>query len=582
MASSFFFNGRQWFTPSVMSAVNDSAMAPTSLTVGNILCIIGAAAGGQPLTPLAFGNPADALATLISGPLCDAVTRAFAPSPQTAAPSTVVAMRVGQATQATLTLLDGSAAAVIDLTTNQYGLVANSTTVKIAAGSTTGKMVTIGNGTSYYTQDNIARSAFTIQYGGAQASATMTVNNSTVVLSAPSGTPVATLALSSYTTVGQLVNAINAVAGFSATVADGQGGTSPALNGLDTVSVAQDVKTALYTATANLQAIVDWLNGAGEGFVTAVRRAGAGTVPANLTTTYMSGGTSPAPITGDWTNALTVLQGQSVQWIVPLTADPSIWAAVDAHCQFMSGAGRKERRWMSGPAAGTTVSAVEAMPFTLNSDRGSICYPGYYAFNAQGVRTLYDSFYTAALIAAGFAGINPGDSMTNKVLAVNGLELALKEPVDTDALIQSGVCAVMQEPDGFRVVRAITTWLTNNNFNRVEVSCGAAVDFTVANVRAALAPLKGGRQDPIQLGRAVQVTESALAALSVPEPQGPGTLVGNGASPPYKNITASITGDVLAVQFQCSPVIPTNFVPVTAAIQPFSGTATAATGTTAP
>lgn len=582
MASSYFFNGRLWTTPSVMSVVNDTAFAPTSLTVGNILCLIGQSEGGQPLQPLIFGDPATALATLISGPLCDAAVRAFAPSQGTEGPSKVVAVRVGAATAASLTLNDGTSNPVIDLTTNAYGLNANSTTIKIAAGTTTGKLVTVGSGNTYYAQDNIARNAFTIQYSGS-GTGTMTISNSTVVLLVAAA-PVATLALASYPTVGQLVNAINAVSGFTASVQDGQGGVTPSLNGLDTITVAQDVKTTAYTATANLQAIIDWLNSAAEPLVIATRHTNAGAVPANIGTTYFTGGTSPAPITGDWTNAFSMLQTQDVQWIVPLTSDTSVWAACDAHCQFMSGAGRKERRWMSGPGTGTTVSAAAAIPLTLNSDRGSIVYPGYYAFNAQGQRTLYAPYMTAALVAAGFAGMNPGDAMTNKPLAVNGLEVALKDPVDTDLLIQSGVLCCMQDPDGFKVVRSISTWLVNNNFNRVEVSCGAAVDFTVRNVRQALENLKGGRQDPITLGRAINETESALAALSVPEPAGPGTLVGvpGSASPPYRDIRAQITGDVLAVSFVCSPVIPTNFIPITVSIVPYSGSASSASGTVSP
>jgi hypothetical protein len=122
----------------------------------------------------------------------------------------------------------------------------------------------------------------------------------------------------------------------------------------------------------------------------------------------------------------------------------------------------------------------------------------------------------------------------------------------------------------------VSTWLVNNNFNRVEVSCGAAVDFVMGNVRAALDVLRGGRQDPLTLGRAISITESALQQLAIPPPQGPGTIVGNAASPPYANIQAKIVGDVLQVSFQCSPVIPTNFIPITVAIVPFTGVATSA------
>jgi hypothetical protein len=574
MASSFFFGGRLYSTPSVMSLVNDAAMAPTSLTVGNILCLVGASTGGQPQTPLRFGSPSEALATLVSGPLCDAAVAAFSASPQTNAPSTVMCVRVGAATQASLTLVDGSAVPVIDLTTKAYGLIANQTNIKIAAGSSTGKLVTVSYGTSYATQDNITRTAFTIQYTGAQTTASMTITNSTMLLFAPNLTAVGNFTFASYPTVQQLVNIINSVPGFAATALVGSANTITD-SGLDSVS-AVDVKTSLYSAKADLQAIIDYLNSAADPYVSAVRHTNAGTVPANIGPVYLTGGTSPAPVTGDWTTAFSLLQGQDLQWLCPLVGDASIHAAADAHCQFMSTVGRRERRAVVGPALGVSLSAVQALPFAINSDRTTLCWPGHYAFNSAGVLTLFDPFMTAAKVAAGFAGLNPGDAMTNKLIVTTGLETTTRDPTDTDPLIQSGVCVIMQTPTGYRVARSISTWLTNNNFNRVETSCGAAVDFVVRNVRNALQPLKGGRNDPTTLGQAISITESALRQLSIPQPQGPGTLVGNAASPPWQNIQASIAGDVLSVSFQCSPVIPTNFIPLTVSIVPFTGTLTQA------
>lgn len=575
MASSFFFGGSLYSTPEVMSLVQDTGMAPTSLTVGNVLCLIGSSAGGQTQTPLLFGNPSDALAMLISGPLCDAAVRAFSPSTQTNAPGTVMCVRVDEATPAAATVLDGSAVALFTLTTNQYGLNANQTKYKIQAGSISGQAVTIQVGNNFATQDNLGRVAFQIRYTGGQSTASMTVTNSTVTLFAPNATPVATIALASNPTVQNVADQINAVSGFTATVPPGVG-TTPALNGLDNAS-AVDVKTALYSATANLQAIIDWINSAAEPYVTAVRATNVGTLPANVPFTFLTGGSTAAPMTGDWTSALTLLQSQDVQWIVPLVADPAVWAATDAHCQFMSSVGRKERRAMVGPAVGTSLAAVEALPITINSDRTSIVWPGYYAFNlATGVRTLYDPFMSAALVAAAFSGLNPGDAMTNRALAVVGLELPVSIPTMTSPLIQSGVLCLSATKTGFIVVRSISSWLSSNNFNRVEVSCGAAVDFVVANVRTALQPLVGGRADPLTLGRAIIITESALQQLAIPEPAGPGTIVGNATSPPFQNISASIVGDVLAVSFQCSPVVPVNFIPVTISIIPFTGTASSA------
>lgn len=77
------------------------------------------------------------------------------------------------------------------------------------------------------------------------------------------------------------------------------------------------------------------------------------------------------------------------------------------------------------------------------------------------------------------------------------------------------------------------------------------------------------------MARALTIVESTLRQLAMSEPQGPGVLAGDAENPAYKNITVSIEGDVLRVEFQCSPVIPVNYIPVTIFAVPFSGSATA-------
>ena len=52
-------------------------------------------------------------------------------------------------------------------------------------------------------------------------------------------------------------------------------------------------------------------------------------------------------------------------------------------------------------------------------------------------------------------------------------------------------------------------------------------------------------------------------------------LAGDAENPPYKGITATLEGDVLRVAFQCSPVIPINYIPVAIYAVPYSGSASA-------
>jgi len=258
-----FFNGRLWVSPATMSVVDDSGMYNKNLSVGNVLGVIGRSVGGKPNTPLRFGSASEARAALIDGDLLRAIEKAFDPSSQTTGPSQVVAVRVNPATQAALAIKDVAVSTVIDLLSTDYGLHTNQIKVKIESGSVSGKKLTTQVGNSYFSQDNVARDAFSVLYGGAQVTATMTINNSTLTLAAPAGSTVATIDLAAYATVQQVVDRINAVADFAATVLDNNG-EKPTLNGLDTVT-AQSVKTTAYTATANLQAIVDWFNSTGEG-----------------------------------------------------------------------------------------------------------------------------------------------------------------------------------------------------------------------------------------------------------------------------------------------------------------------------
>jgi hypothetical protein len=568
-----FFNGRLLVSPVTASVVNDDAMRNANLTVGNVVAVVGRSAGGKPKTALRFGSPQEARDALFSGELLDAVLAAFDPSSETNGPSQVVAVRVNPATQAELALKNASAADVINLTSVGYGVRENQIRVKVEAGTTIGRRVTVQRGSDFYTEDNIGRNAFTVQYTGAAASATMTVTGTAVTLHAPAGTLVATIDLTEFSTIQDLVDRIALVPDFTASVGDNNF-TKPALYGLDFITT-QDVKTAVYTARADLQAVVDWINGPKQGFVTATRVTGAGTVPAAMAFAFLSGGSDGTTTTSDWADAFETLQTVDVQWVTPVSGDDAIHAMADSHVAFMSNVGRKERRAIVGPAIGTTDADAITKAKALNSDRTSLVHLGHYDYDLAGKLVLFPPYISAARLAGGFAGVNPGTPLTNKNFKCRGLERDLRNPVDTDVLINGGVLCLENTEQGYKVVKSISTWLINDNFNRVEQSCGVAVDFVARNIREALDVLRGQKGNPLVLRRAVSIAESTLRELAREEPQGPGVIVGNEESPAYRNITASLEGDVLRVEFECSPVIPVNYVLATIFAVPFSGAAAA-------
>lgn len=571
--SGVFFKGRLIVSPATASVVNDDAMRNRNLSVGNVLAVVGRSARGKPKTALRFGSPTEAIAALGSGELLDAILAAFSPSAETGGPTTIVGVRVQPATQATGTIKDGSAATVINLTSTDYGVPANLVSYKVEAGSITGFRVTTQRGSDYYTQDNIARKAFSVIYSGAQASATITVNDTSVILAAPTGTPVATILFSEYATVQDVVDRINLVTGFAATV-EGDSYTNPTASGLDFVT-AQNIKSVSYTVTADLQEVINWINSPQEGYMTATRAAGVGTKPAVSATQFLSGATDGTTLTADWSAAFEALQTEDVQWVTPVSSDPAIHAMADTHADYMSNVAGKERRCIVGMALSSTDAQAVAAAKALNSDRTSLVHIGHYDYDTTGKLKLFAPYITAAIVAGMFAGVNPGTPLTNKTISVRGLERNLRNPTDTDSLINGGVLCVENTDQGYKVVQSITTWLANDNYNRVEQSCGVALDFTARNVRQALDVLRGQKANPLLLNRAISITQSTLSELARPEPQGPGVLAGDETNPAYRNIQASIDGDVLRVQYECSPVVPANFVLVTIFAVPFSGSATA-------
>lgn len=566
-----FFNGRLWVTPAVMSLVDDSRMYNKNLSVGNILCLIGRSEGGAPLTPIYLSSPYEAKEVLRGGDLLKACEKAFDPSPQTVGPSQIVAIRVNPAVQAVGVLRDSADNVAVVLTSEDYGKYTSGIRLKVESGSERGKKITTQFGLRYYSADNVYRDAFAVQYLGSEASATITITGTRCVVSAPAGTVVGTIDLDDAPTVVQLVDKLNLLADVDAVVFDGNHNRLT-YQGLDFVA-AQDIKTAPFMATGHLQAVVDWINGQAEGFLSAERLPNMGAPLANINWMPLTGGSDGVVTINEWQEAFAALQAEDVQWVVPLSSLDAVHAMTDTHCTYMSNVARMERRCFVGTASGTTDQEALLKAKNLNSDRTALMHIGFYDYDyeQEGKLVLYPPYLLAAQIGGAFSGVNPGTAMTNKAMKVRGWERKLKNPTDTDRLITGGVLCVEDTKKGNKVTKSISTWLINRNYNRVEVSVGAAVDFVARNVRNAVEDLIGEKGTPQLLTLAIEKVDSTLKELARPEPMGIGVLAGDAENPPYRNIIAEIDGDVMRIEFECSPVIPINYIPIVIHAVPWNG-----------
>ncbi len=586
-----FFDGKQIVTPVTASVVNDDAMLNQNLTVGNAVAYIGRSSGGQPKTILSFGTPDEAKAALIGGELCDAVVAAFAPSNDTGAPQTVFAIRVDSAQAASLDLPLATFA-------SRFGTIRGKSfsnddkliRAKVEAGSATGLVsITLAGGSAAneWTRSkadvNASRVKLELLADEVEFNVFASANNTIEAVLDVGGADEQRLVidLSQYLTLGDVADYANSLTNKAGALAFKITFDEPADRSLDS-TVLDDggyTEKKVYGMFWNGWVIKNWFDTAASDVVEfEVDKTNAihwHEGPKVQDYKYLTAPAIQAPTMQDWTDAFSMLQTRNVQWVQAVSGNPAIHAMVDAHVIFASTTLRRERRAINGTVAGTTDVQAIAAAKALNSKRSSLVHIGHYTYDAAGKLVLRPPYMTAGLIAAMFAGSNPGTPMTNKSLRVQGLERDLRNPTDTDALLLAGVLPVENTETGYKVTQSITTWLGDSKYNNREQSCGVALDYTVRNVRQALDVLRGQKQTPILMSRAVSIANTTLTELARPEPMGPAVIVGDAASPAFRNISASIEGDVLRVQFECSPVIPNNYILVTVFAVPYSGSTTA-------
>lgn len=567
---STFFNGSYLVTPDVVSAVDDSLMYPSGLPSGNVLALIGESSGGKPKTAIRVRSPLHAQRLLRSGPLLDAAIRAFAPASIAGSPAAVLIVRVDPAEQSEATLLDANDAPVINIKSTDYGAHTTGLEIKLETGTRVGFRVSIRQDGVVFYRDNIGLDVFTIQYSGAETTAAVKVEAGKLILEAPAATAVKEYILNEWSTTAALAEAITAtMTDWDVAVERGAERFRP--ERMDKVSVT-DAKTAATMLTGNAWSIVNYINSNAEIYLDAEFADTAPMpTPVACAWTQLTGGVNGNVLPIDWEEGFDALHEMEAHWLVPLTDNPAIWDMAAAHCDYLS-ARKRERRAFVGSDVGTTEEQAKSHAYGINSDRVSYVWPGVYEYDPITRELNLKPAYLAAVnVAAAFACLNPGTTMSRKALSVAAAEVLLKEPTDTDDLIESGVLPLVQNEAGIIVSQAVTTWQMDDRYNRREVSVGAAVDYVSRTVREAMEPLLGDRASPEILPRANARLTAVLDDLARVPPIGPGTIVGDAANPPYRNISLEIEGDVMRVAFECSPVIPINYVLIGISVAPWRG-----------
>jgi len=360
---------------------------------------------------------------------------------------------------------------------------------------------------------------------------------------------------------------------------------------LSTTYITGSIVREAKVLDSDIQAVIDWLNNGNTAYVTAAAYASiADRAPlANVADTYMTGGTDGSPQQVDWDECLDLLKTEDTPLVTCVSPEPSIWASLSTHVTYMSTVGKKERRgfcggfsvddgYTGGLGKWTTSSLIVASinqmlnyAEDLNSDRMYYVGPGFIAYDENGVKTTYNGCFSAALAAGLASALDVAEPLTHKSIKVLGLEYNLKW-ADLDQLLEGGVFPLEYDPGfGYRVCQSISTWLVNDNYYRRELSTGRVGDLVARNVRDRLEQDFVGRKGTTTTLISIKNATISVLAMAYRD----GYLAGDATNPPYKNIQVRLDGDIAYVDFECSPVIPVNYIPITIHLTVYTATMTA-------
>lgn len=259
------FNGVVLVAPGVASYIDDSNSSAAPVASGNALAILGEAERGETGRAVLFTDPATMRAYYGNGsvdsPLVWGITRAM-----NAGALRVYGVRVGNATQASTTLVSTAATSAISVKADEWGYAGNSWSLAVSTNSANPKnkdlKLTLHDGREY-SATNIGRNVLQLEYFTTNTGVAPTVaigsdgQDVKLFLTVPGNTSqTASIILTEYDTISKLISKINqyytqsvpAVAAIPA-ISVGTGG-APAASTLASLGVSE--------ATGTLQiAVVD-------------------------------------------------------------------------------------------------------------------------------------------------------------------------------------------------------------------------------------------------------------------------------------------------------------------------------------
>lgn len=462
-----------------------SAITGSSSGSDKLVMLVGSAKGGEPGVVYKVRNYIQAKAIFRSGELLDALELAWNPSGQSTGAGDVLAVRIEGATSGTLTK------DTVTFTSKLFGADANAIQVALKTES----LLTLDskNLTVSFAPDNYERvyrnigTIFTITFTGTEAYGGIEVADGALNLYTGEAELDATKVVSfklgegKFAKANGLVNAINNVKGFTATVPSGYDKNidTSGFDDLAKVDIkAKKVNVSGFQADLERQLAFDE-------YVT-VKSSGAGTVT-DFALTNLAGG-DDGTVPESWYESINLFAHEGGYYLVPLTDKPAVHAEALAFVKERTANGDPMRTILG---AGVNETPEQLLTRSANLRDGRAMLIGFSATKElnDGRITNIPAYMSASQVAGLASGLDIGESITFKQISVNSLS-TVYDGAQLDTLNTGGV--VMAEfvrnraNTKFRLVDDVTTYNDGSDPVRNQMAVGEANDFLVSELKIML------------------------------------------------------------------------------------------------
>lgn len=263
------------------------------------------------------------------------------------------------------------------------------------------------------------------------------------------------------------------------------------------------------------------------------------------------GGTETAvTVTSDYPDALASLETLDVQTAVVQSDDIDAGTALEEHLRLAALAGSERNGYFACPKDQTIDAVYDDYVTSLNSRNISVAAQEILMSNPlTGAKEYLVPFWQAVQMAAMQCGRNVGIPLTNKKPRILGTRQDWTVGTDDNEVIKKGIYAYTLGNKGYKVLRSITSWVSDDFVPYAEMSGNESFNFSIRDLRNQIEAKIGDPADiaPTQfvgVMKSVLDTQKANKEIRDYDPT---------------SVHVAQVGDVYNLYARVAPMLPFNF-----------------------